>query len=53
MAHYILDSLAKKILKLIAGDARIPFLEVARLCNERGAAIHQRIQQINYLGVLK
>lgn len=33
MAHYNLDSLDKKILKLIAKDARIPFLEVARLCN--------------------
>ena len=37
MAHYNLDSLDKKILKLIAGDARIPFLEVARLCNVSGA----------------
>ena len=53
MAHYNLDSLDKKILKLIAGDARIPFLEVARLCNVSGAAIHQRIQKLNNLGVLK
>lgn len=40
MAHYNLDSLDKKILKLIAKDARIPFLEVARLCNVSGAAIY-------------
>ena len=53
MAHYNLDSLDKKILKLIAKDARIPFLEVARLCNVSGAAIHQRIQKLTYLGVLK
>lgn len=53
MAHYNLDSLDKKILKLIADDARIPFLEVARLCNVSGAAIHQRIQKLNNLGVLK
>lgn len=53
MAHYNLDSLDKKILRLIAEDARIPFLEVARSCNVSGAAIHQRIQKLNSLGVLK
>ena len=53
MAHHNLDSLDKKILKLIAEDARIPFLEVARSCNVSGAAIHQRIQKLNSLGVLK
>ena len=30
MAHHNLDSLDKKILKLIAEDARMPFLEVAK-----------------------
>ncbi len=53
MAHHNLDSLDKKILKLIAEDARIPFLEVARSCNVSGAAIHQRIQKLNNIGVLK
>ena len=53
MTHHRLDALDKKILKLIAGDARIPFLEVARVCNVSGAAIHQRIQKLNNLGVLK
>jgi len=53
MAHHNLDSLDKKILKLIAEDARIPFLEVARSCNVSGAAIHQRIQKLYNLGVLK
>lgn len=53
MAHHNLDSLDKKILRLIAKDARIPFLEVARSCNVSGAAIHQRIQKLNSLGVLK
>ena len=50
MAHHNLDSLDKKILKLIAEDARIPFLEVARSCNVSGAAIHQRIQKLNNMG---
>lgn len=53
MAHHSLDSLDKKILRLIAQDARIPFLEVARTCNVSGAAIHQRIQKLTHLGVIK
>lgn len=32
---------------------RIPFLEVARACNVSGAAIHQRIQKLTNLGILK
>lgn len=53
MAHHKLDSLDKKILSMIAKDARIPFLEVARVCNISGAAIHQRVQKLTHLGVLK
>ena len=48
-----LDRLDRQILQLIAQDARIPFLEVARVCNVSGAAIHQRIQKLTSLGVLK
>lgn len=53
MSQHQLDSLDKKILKLIAEDARIPFLEVARACNVSGAAIHQRIQKLTSIGVIK
>ena len=53
MAHRSLDKLDKKILHLISEDARIPFLEVARACNVSGAAIHQRIQKLTTLGILK
>ncbi len=52
MAHHSLDALDKKILRLVADDARIPFLEVARACNVSGAAIHQRIQKLTSQGVL-
>ena len=48
-----LDALDEQILKLIADNARIPFLEVARECNVSGAAIHQRIQKLTNLGILK
>jgi Lrp/AsnC family transcriptional regulator for asnA, asnC and gidA len=53
MAHRNLDQLDKKILKMVCDDARVPFLEVARACNVSGAAIHQRIQKLTNLGVLK
>ena len=53
MSHHNLDLLDKKILRLVSEDARIPFLEVARACNVSGAAIHQRIQKLTSLGVLK
>ncbi len=53
MANQKLDRLDKQILRLIAEDARIPFLEVARICNVSGAAIHQRIQKLTNLGILK
>ena len=53
MGHHQIDILDEQILKLIAGNARIPFLEVARACSVSGAAIHQRIQKLTNLGILK
>ena len=53
MANQKLDGLDKQILKLIAADARIPFLEVARACDVSGAAIHQRIPKLTNMGILK
>ena len=53
MGHHQLDTLDEQILQLISDNARIPFLEVARACNVSGAAIHQRIQKLTNLGILK
>lgn len=53
MARYRLDKLDRKILDMIANDARIPFLEVARACNVSGAAIHQHVQKLQEMGVIK
>ena len=53
MANLKLDLLDKQILKMISDDARVPFLEVARSCDVSGAAIHQRIQKLTNMGVLK
>ena len=52
MEKYQLDELDKQILRMIAANARIPFLEVARACNVSGAAIHQRVQRLTNLGIL-
>ncbi len=48
-----IDSLDKKILSLITKNARIPYLEVARECKVSGAAIHQRIQRLINMEVIK
>ena len=48
-----IDVLDEKILKLITKNARIPFLEVARECGVSGAAIHQRVQRLLNIGVVK
>ena len=53
MGHHQLDSLDYRILKLISGNARVPFLEIARECNVSGAAIHQRVQKLTNLGIIK
>ena len=53
MAYRNLDLLDKKILNLVAENARLPFLEAARACNVSGAAIPQRIAKLTSLGVLK
>ncbi|MDR3137395.1 MAG: Lrp/AsnC ligand binding domain-containing protein [Tannerellaceae bacterium] len=52
MSPHQIDELDRKILKLIIGNARMPFLEVARECNVSGAAIHQRIQKMTNMGVI-
>lgn len=53
MGQHQLDELDKKILEMIVDNARIPFLEVARECNVSGAAIHQRVQKLINMGIIK
>ena len=48
-----IEKLDKQIVQLISADARIAVLEVARACGVSGAAIHQRIQKLTAMGVLK
>lgn len=51
--NFHIDSLDKKILKLLNVDSRMPFVEVARKCKVSGAAIHQRVQKMLEAGVIK
>lgn len=53
MVRLNLDKLDLEILKLVSQDARIPFLEVARLCKVSGAAVHQHVSKLIRMGVIK
>ncbi len=53
MGYHKIDKLDKKILQMISKDARVPFLEIARECNVSGAAIHQRIQKLKKMDIIK
>ena len=48
-----IDDIDKKILNLLASNARIRFLEIARICNVSGAAIHQRVNKLEEAGLFK
>ncbi|MCQ2214961.1 MAG: Lrp/AsnC ligand binding domain-containing protein [Bacteroidales bacterium] len=48
-----IDELDKKILRMIMANARVPYLEVARECGVSGAAIHQRVQRLVQIGIIK
>lgn len=53
MARLHIDKLDLKILGMLSRNARKPFLEIARECNVSGAAIHQRIQKLLTIGIIK
>lgn len=50
--QYQMDELDHKILTLITANARMPFLEVARECGVSGAAVHQRVQRLQNIGII-
>lgn len=47
-----MDKLDKKILNILAGNARIPFKDVAAVCGVSRAAVHQRVQKMIDDGVI-
>ena len=52
MAKYHIDEVDKKILSMLAKNARMPFLEIARECGVSGAAIHQRVKKMESMGII-
>ena len=52
MAQFQIDDTDRRILSLLAQNARMPFLEVARACGISGAAIHQRVRKLEENGVI-
>lgn len=53
MAKITIDAIDRKILKFLAKDARMPFLEIARECGVSGAAIHQRFRKLDEAGIIR
>lgn len=47
-----IDALDLKILRILSGNARIPFKDVAAECGVSRAAIHQRVQHLTEDGVI-
>lgn len=47
-----IDNLDRKILSIIMKNARIPSKDVAHECGVSRAAVHQRIQRMNEIGVI-
>ena len=47
-----IDNLDKKILSVLVENAKTPFLEVAKMCNVSGSAIHQRVNKLIQMGVI-
>lgn len=47
-----IDSTDQKILEILTTNARMPFLEVARICGISGAAVHQRVQKLMDAGIV-
>ena len=52
MSGAILDDIDRKILSALLGDARKPYLEIARECGVSGAAIHQRVKKLEDAGII-
>ena len=49
---YQLDKIDRKILSFLVKNARMPFLEIARVCEVSGAAIHQRVKKMESQGII-
>jgi Lrp/AsnC family transcriptional regulator, regulator for asnA, asnC and gidA len=53
IGSFQIDKTDQKILEILTQNARMPFLEVARICGISGAAVHQRVQKLMDAGIFK
>lgn len=51
--NFQIDKTDHKILETLTRNARMPFLEVARICGISGAAVHQRVQKLMDAEIIK
>ena len=51
-SHYEIDSIDRGILNILLGDARTPFLEIARKLNVSGGTVHQRVDKLKEAGII-
>ena len=52
MANYQIDEIDRRILSYLVNNARMPFLEIARECTISGAAVHQRVKNMENNGII-
>ena len=50
--NFHIDELDRKILAVLVKNAKTPFLEVAKMCNVSGSAIHQRVNRLMQAGII-
>ena len=50
--NYQIDKLDRQILNILAGDAKTPFIEIARKLIVSGGTIHQRVDRLKKLGII-
>ncbi|MCK5847167.1 MAG: Lrp/AsnC ligand binding domain-containing protein [Bacteroidales bacterium] len=50
--RFHIDTLDRRILGILAKEVRIPYTEIARLCNVTASAIHQRVQKLHENNIL-
>ena len=48
---FLVDATDRRILEILSKNARMPYLEVARIVGISGAAVHQRVQKMADAGV--
>ena len=51
--NYQIDRTDRQILELLQEDGRMPFLDIARKIKVSGGTVHQRVDKLKKLGIIK